>query len=95
MKKAFITLLIFSLFGCASIQDKICKDALIVDKVVHIDSVYYQECKPLVNLSETATFEDVISNLQQNSIIYAECRNKQHDSILLLKKFTNYKEIEK
>ena len=92
MKKLLMIALISGLFGCTTMRDKLCKDAVIVDKTVQLDSVYYQECKPLANLSENASFEDVLTNLQQNSIIYAECKNKQHDSILLLKKFTNYKE---
>jgi hypothetical protein len=93
MKKLFIILAVIFNTGCATLVDKICKDALITEKVVQVDPRALEECKELVRLPDrSATFSDVLTNTTENAIIYYECKSKQRDSILLIKRFANIKD---
>jgi hypothetical protein len=93
MKNFLVISLVVLLTGCASLKEKFCADAIVPEKTVQIDPRALEECKELVLLpANNPTFEGVLVNTSANAVIYAECKNKQHDSILLIKKFANIKE---
>jgi hypothetical protein len=89
--KAIFTAIILSLLlsGCSLFHNRpvLPEEA----KVIVIDQEYYKECDPLKSL-EVQTFESVLENVIDNVAIYKKCKDKQHNSILLLKKFTNVKD---
>lgn len=90
--RIIILVLFLFLGGCGSLA-QYCKDALITEKTVIIDPRSLAECKDLKTLPEgKVTFADVLANTTENAIVYAECRDNQHNSILLIKKFANIKE---
>lgn len=76
------------LSGCLGIGGPVLPEE---GKVITVDMEYYKECEPLKTL-ENSTFEAVLDNTIENVAIYKKCRDKQHNSILLIKKFTNVKE---
>ncbi len=90
--KYLILVLFILLTGCSTLTDKLCKDALITDKTVHLDNKYYEECKPQNTLPDKATFDDVIVNTANNTAVFTACYDKQHNSIVIIKQLTNYKE---
>lgn len=60
------------------------------EKVVHIDARILEPCEPLVGVSATeVTFEDILASTITNFEIYRDCSNKQKNSVILLKKFSN------
>lgn len=60
------------------------------EKVVHIDPYNLEPCLPIIRLEEGSNELEVsIKNIE----IYADCKNRQNNSIILLKKFSNYKEV--
>lgn len=93
MKRYILLLFLLVLSGCASLKEQFCADAIVPEKVVKIDPRSLEECRDLVLLpANNPTFEGVLVNTANNAVIYTECKNKQHDSILLIKKFANIKE---
>jgi hypothetical protein len=88
MSKLLIILAIF-LSGCSTVTEFMCKDILVTEEKIVIDSRYYEECQPLNTLGVNPTFSDVLLNTVENAEIYNICSSKQRDSILLLKRFTN------
>lgn len=91
MKKLFLIILLsFSLSGCWWTRPD--EPVLPPSKEsIALDKEYLTECKDLKVL-EDQTFEAVLSNTIDNVAIYKECKNKQHNSILLIKKFANIKD---
>lgn len=85
MKYLIILLL---LFGCAT------KDAIVVppEKVVRIDPRALELCEALSILPEQASFEDLLTITIGNIELYANCANRQKNSVILLKQFSNIKE---
>ena len=88
--RALFTALILSLFltGCPGTRGPTLPEE---GKVIVIDSAYYKECETLKPL-EIHTFEAVLDNTIDNVAIYKKCKDQQHNSILLIKKFTNIKD---
>lgn len=88
--KALFTAIILSLFltGCPGTRGPTLPEE---GKVIVIDNAYYKECEALKPL-EVQTFEGVLDNHIDNVVIYKKCKDQQHNSILLIKKFTNIKE---
>ena len=78
-------LILLLLFGCAT------KDAIVVppEKVVQIDPRTLELCDPLNALPEQASFEDLLTVTIGNIELYANCANRQKNSVILLKKFSN------
>ncbi len=89
MSKLFVILSFLVLSGCSTVTEFMCKDILVTDTKITIDSRYYEECQPLNTLAPNATFSDVLLNTVENAEIYNLCSTKQKDSIILLKRFTN------
>lgn len=92
MKYAIILALLLS--GCGTIE-KYCKEVILVDpkETVQVDPRALEECKDLALLPDkNVTFEAVLSNVAENSVIYSECRNKQSNSIVIIKRFANIKD---
>lgn len=89
MKYILILALIIGLAGCETLSKK--PDAIITEKVVHIDPRALIPCQPLQIVTEP-TFEAVIATTVTNAEIYLDCRNKQDTSIKLLKEFANIKD---
>ena len=89
MRYLLITLL---LSGCfATVPDAVAPPP---EKVVHIDPRVLEPCEPLLKLPDQSTsFEDVISITLANYEIYSNCATKQKNSSILLREFSNTKEI--
>lgn len=87
MNKLLLIILASILIGCATTQPP--GPTIVIDKVVHIDPRALQACEPLVGLNSVASFEDILATSVQNMEIYADCKGKQDNSIILLKKFSN------
>lgn len=85
MNRLLIILLVIFLHGCAT------KDAIVPppEKIVHIDPRVLESCEPLNKLPENASFEDLLSTTVVNFEIYNACAQKQKNSAILLKKFSN------
>lgn len=90
MKIIAILAVCISLSGCGLFMKK--PDASITTKVVHIDPRVLESCKDLVTISEPITFEGLLISSVTNAELYLDCRNKQENSIKLLKQFSNTKE---
>lgn len=86
MNKLLIIILSSILIGCAHTPPG---PTIAIDKVVHIDPRALQACEPLVGLNSITSFEDILNTSIQNMEIYADCKGKQDNSIILLKKFSN------
>lgn len=82
-------LILLLLAGCSW---PIKPDAVLPEKVVHIDARVLQPCSPLQPLPENATFDELLSVAFSNMEIYNDCKAKQGTSIKLLKQFSNIKE---
>ena len=60
---------------------------------VNIDSYLLQDCSPLITLDKSSvTFNDVVLNTKDNSLLYAECRDKHSALVKILKQSLNLKE---
>lgn len=70
-------------------------DAIITEKVVHVDARALEPCANLTTLNESASFEELMNVTFTNFQVYSECKAKQDNSIKLLKQFSNYKEPSK
>jgi len=90
MRILLITL-ILALTGCASKPP--IPDAVVPPKevVVKLDPGNMESCKKLTPLPSTATWDDVLYITIDNYEKYAGCAKLQEGSIILLKKFSNYK----
>lgn len=86
-KFLLLLILVVLLSGCFTTT----KDAIVPppEKIVHIDPRILEECEPLIKLPENASFEDLLSITVFNFEVYNICATKQHNSIILLKKFAN------
>mgnify|MGYP006392338703 FL=1 len=69
--------------------------AILTDRVVHVDARALEPCNDLVSISDTASFEELLTSNLTNFQIYSECKAKQNASIVLLKQFANIKEPNK
>lgn len=84
--KVLILCLIIFFAGCATKPDAVLPP---MEKVVHIDSRALEPCLSLLRLEEGfSELETTVRNFE----IYTDCANRQKTSIILLKKFSNYKE---
>jgi hypothetical protein len=94
MKYIIIILCLLNISGCTTYMNKYCIDhEFSVDRKVNIDPRYLLECDDLaVVTSEKPSFEDILVNVSINTNTFSICKQKQHDSILLLKKFANIKD---
>jgi hypothetical protein len=57
-----------------------------------IDSRILEKCKPQVLPESTLTYESILENVKDNSILYKECSAKNDAAITLIKKLTNQKD---
>lgn len=80
-------LLILLLTGCISTTP----DAVLPppQKIVHIDARALELCEPLFTISESASFEEILKTTIANFELYADCSNRQKNSVILLKQFSN------
>ena len=83
-------MLLISLSGCGTLE-KFCRDAIITEKVVHVDARILEECRS-IPLLQYNTFEAVLGNTMELTALYKECKNKQSDSAKLIKEFANIKD---
>jgi hypothetical protein len=90
MKIIAILAVCISLSGCGLFTKK--PDASITTKVVHIDPRVLESCKDLVTISEPITFEGLLVSSVTNAELYLDCRNRQENSIKVIKEFSNIKE---
>lgn len=81
-----VLLICILLAGCVTTPDAIVPPP---ERKVHIDPRVLEPCEPLLFLSESASFEELITITVNNFEIYATCAEKQKNSALLLKRFTN------
>lgn len=89
MKRVLLALVAsILLVGCAGPKGPVMSEE---GEVIVIDQAYYKECPPLKSL-ETQTFEAVLDNVIDNAAVYKTCKDQQHNSTLLIKKFTNVKD---
>lgn len=87
MKNIFTALLIsILLVGCATN-----KDVIITDREVRINPAALAPCADLMLMPEEGNFDTVLSITIANAEIYLDCKNKQDNSIKLLKQFSNVK----
>lgn len=75
-----LALCIVSLMGCAHKGNTILTDAS-----VSIPPSMLQPCAPLAKLPEKATIRDVLDVSVSNAEVYLDCKNKQDNSIKLIK----------
>ena len=87
MKTILSLILTLFLFGCAT---KI-PQSTISSTQVNLDSSILVECPILDENPLIETFEDVIVLYSKLGTLYAECANKQSNSIKLLKQFGGIK----
>lgn len=91
MKYLWVLLVSIGLLGCSGIPKK--PDAIISEKIIHIDPRVLIPCKDLTTIPDNdKSFEALIDSAVRNAEIYLDCRNKQNDSIKLLKEFANIKD---
>lgn len=90
MKILYILALCIGLSSCGLFPKK--PDVIITEKVVRIDPRALESCKDLENVIEPVTFESLLITSINNAELYLDCRNKQENSIKLLKEFSNIKE---
>jgi hypothetical protein len=57
-----------------------------------LDSRILEKCKPQVLPESSLTYELILENVKDNSIIYKECSAKNDAAITLIKKLTNQKD---
>lgn len=88
--KYILVFLFLVLAGCSTL-DSLCADRIGSPKVVHIDPRSLVDCKDQVLLT-SPTFDEVLNVTSQNTKIYIECKDLQHNSILLIKKLANIKD---
>jgi hypothetical protein len=88
--KLFLVAFSILLSSCSLLPTKK-PDAIITEKIVHVDARALEPCKPLIELSDTPSFDDVISVSVSNAEIYLDCKDRQNVSIKLLKQFSNIK----
>jgi hypothetical protein len=84
-------LLVLLLTGCAMFG-KTVPDAVLPppEKTVHIDPRMLELCDPLIKLPEESTsFEDVLSITISNYELYVNCAQRQKNSVILIKQFSN------
>ena len=82
--------LIILLSGCSTAKDFICKDVLVQEeRKLTVDPRYLQECSALSKLQTTANFNEVLAVTAENAILYSDCKNRQSDSIRLIKQLGN------
>ncbi len=92
MKRLLISLMLcFSLSGCW-ITFGTPAGPTITDKIVKIDPSALERCLPQKPLTDP---DQLLEISLANMDIYAQCVNKQDNSIKLLKQFSNYKEPSK
>lgn len=84
-----LILILVLLAGCAAPKDAIVPPP---ERTVHIDPRVLELCDPLINLSEQASFDDLLATTVANFEIYNNCALKQRNSVILLKKFANKEE---
>lgn len=92
MNKLLVVLSII-LAGCAFAPSK--PLPIITPNIIHIDPRALEPCNNLIQLSPTASFEELLGVLVSNAEIYLDCKNKQNNSIILLKEFSNKKDYVK
>lgn len=84
--KVLITLILVLLSACASPKyENVIPPP---ERVIHIDPRMLELCQPVLKLTTELNEEVFIHNLE----IYADCANKQKNSVILLKEFSNYKD---
>ena len=89
MRKILLVLLILA--GCATTPDPLPMPE--PNKIIFLDREYFTECGDLLLLDTTKySFEYILENVSDNAAIYRDCRLRQHNSILMLKKLTNTKD---
>lgn len=82
----YILILVLLISGCAAVSDAVVPPK---EKIVHIDPRALEPCEDLVGLdSNSSEIETTIRNFE----IYADCKRKQNNSIILLKQFSNIQE---
>jgi hypothetical protein len=89
MKFLYILAICIGLTGCGLFPKK--PDAVITEKVVRIDPEALKPCADLITVP-LAEFETVLAVTIANAELYVDCRNKQNNSIKLLKEFANQKD---
>ena len=87
-----IALIVFLAFlsGCTTFKNAICYDSVIpAPKQIPLDSTVFQECRPLKIPEAPLTYEGILINTKDNTIIYLECKEKYNNAIVLLRKLSN------
>lgn len=98
MKKAILLFIFLSLVACGNFQKRENLPIIITEEhteyivpEVNIDSYLLEECKKQESLSKDSTFNDVLIVTKDNTIIYAECREKHKALVEVLRKSLNLK----
>jgi hypothetical protein len=86
MRRFLAILLLISLIGCATPIKPI---PIITPNVINLDARSLESCSPLLQQGLSASFEDLLVTDIANIELYTDCKNKQENSIKLLKEFAN------
>ena len=84
MKNLLLIIFLLSLTACAIFPEKE-KISPVVQKV-NIDTTLLEECGELLQLSATATFNDVLIVTKDNTLLYTKCKEKQKALSIIMKK---------
>lgn len=98
MKKAILILFFLSLTACGIFQKRQDLPIIITEEhteyvvpEVNIDSYLLDACKDLGTLESTESFNDVLIITKENTIKFAECRDKHKALVEILRKSLNLK----
>lgn len=79
-------LLILLLTGC-------CTNPIVsTNTTIEVDKKVFEECKEQIIPESPLTYESILENVRDNSLIYKECKAKNSIAITLIKKLTNQKD---
>lgn len=87
-----IPILILSIFltGCACFKKE--ENVPVTPKTVHIDAAALANCSKLPEDVLLTSFEQFLDKYSDLALKYADCANKQSNSVKLLKEFGNIKD---
>jgi hypothetical protein len=91
--KLILIIMLLSLASCGFLTKN--TDSIITEKTVRVDSRALEPCPQLETLITGATFEDLQRVVILNTELYYICKEKQANSIVLIKEFANIKEEKK
>lgn len=84
MKKLLIIPFLLSLTACGIFAKH--ENILPIVQKVNIDAVLLEPCGDLLQLKPTATFNDVLLVTKDNTLLYAQCKEKHQALTTILRK---------